>query len=138
MNYLLTLVFVLILQCESMAQNDHIPYAQLESLKSRSRSQKIAGFAVLGAGAIITVAGVVKSNTDSYIRSLEDVKNKQATTAIIIGSIVTLASVPLFALSYSNSKKANSIEFKNQAVSYLRFNKGSVISQPAIALKISF
>jgi len=99
-----------------------------EDYLKKSKSQKIAGFIFLGAGAII-FASLSGGNTDFDTLG----------ALVVLGGISTLASIPLFIASGRNKRKAR------DASASLNFEKIQTIQQvgmsfhssPAISIKLN-
>ena len=97
-----------------------------EEYLKKSKTQKIVGFVLLGAGAIafISVSG---GNTDFETLG----------AVVVAGAVSALASIPFFIASGRNKRKANnaSLSFKFQKDPIIRPAE-SLHSFPAISLKL--
>ena len=98
-----------------------------EEYLKKSKTQKIVGFVLLGAGAIafISVSG---GNTDFGTLG----------ALVMAGAVSALASIPFFIASGRNKRKANnaSLSFKFEKNQTIQPAKISLHSFPAISLKL--
>ena len=83
-----------------------------EEYLKKSKTQKIVGFVFLGAGAL-TLISVSGGNTDFNTLG----------TVVVVGGLLTVASIPLFIASGRNKRKA-----KNASVSF-NFEKNKSLQQ---------
>lgn len=99
-----------------------------EAYLKKSKTQKMLGFISLGAGAI-TLISVSGGNTDFNTLGV----------AVVAGSVITLASIPLFIAAARNKRKAKDaqITFKLQNSKTIEGMYMNSRPYPAIALRMS-
>lgn len=129
MKKITVFTMLLILATASFCQEkEPKPLLTRAAYLKKSKTQKILGFVFLGAGAI-TIASVSGGNTD--FNTLGPV--------VVLGAVVTLASIPLFIASGRNKRKAGegSIAFKFEKIQILQESALSSHSVPALSFKLS-
>ena len=99
-----------------------------EEYLKKSKTQKILGFVFLGAGAI-TLISVSGGNTDFNTLG----------TVVVVGGLLTVASIPLFIASRRNKRKAKnaSVSFNFEKIQYIQQSQLSFHTIPAITLKLN-
>ncbi len=99
-----------------------------EEYLKKSKTQKIVGFVFLGAGAI-TLISVSGGNTDFNTLG----------TVVVVGGLLTVASIPLFIASGRNKRKAKnaSVSFNFEKYQSIQQSQLSFHSFPAISLKLN-
>lgn len=99
-----------------------------EEYLKKSKTQKILGFVFLGAGAI-TIISVCGGNTDFNTLG----------TVVVLGGLLTVASIPLFIASGRNKRKAKnaSISFNIEKFQFIHQSQLSFHSIPAISIKLN-
>ena len=104
-----------------------VPMTKADYLK-KSKTQKVQAFVFLGAGAT-TLAIISKGNT-----SLNSVG-----ALLVVGSVLTLGSIPLFIASAKNKRKAMnaSAYFKMEEAQQLQGSSFTTKPVPSLTLKIS-
>jgi hypothetical protein len=97
----------------------------------KSKTQKIIGWCLLGAGSIIWTAGISQAANGSNDDDGGD-------TALGIGTAMGIGGVTFLILGGINKKKAMSLSFQQQHVPYLQ--KNSLVHQkiPALSMRLNF
>ena len=122
-------IMLLILSATSFCQQTQpsTPLTREDYLK-KSKTQKIVGFIFLGAGAIsfISVSG---GNTDFNTLG----------TVVVLGGVLTLASIPLFIASGRNKRKARnaSVSFNFDKIKSFQQTQLSFQNIPTLSLKLN-
>ena len=101
-----------------------------QDLLKKSKHQKITAFCLAGGGIVVWLAGASK-----YMNQ-EDNIDGGGETAMAIGSIAALASIPMFIIASKTKRKAASISFKNEPAVQVQKSSFVYKSIPAITLKL--
>ena len=108
----------------------------------KSRNQRTTGFILLGAGAILTITGVVMVNNgnDDILNPGNWVDTGAGAGIATIGILSTATSIPFFIMSASNNKKAKKM---SAGVSFEKLMNNKVrVSYPeyfpAVTARLSF
>ena len=129
MKKIIVFALLLILSTTSFSQQTQptAPLTRADYLK-KSKTQKIVGFVFLGVGAI-TFISVSGGNTDFGTLG----------AVVVLGTIVTLASIPLFIASGRNKRKARnaSLGFKFEKNQMIQQSAISFSSLPALSFKLN-
>lgn len=104
-----------------------------ENYLQKSKNQRTVGWVLLGAGAAVGTVGIIVTNeADSFFE--DSGKIDTGLTLFAVGAASTLASIPLFIIAGSNSRKAASLSLESQR--FIIPGQGLSGIQPALSLKI--
>ena len=104
-----------------------------EDYLKKSKTQRIIAFSLLGGGAITWLAGASKNMNQN------DNIDGGGETAMVVGVIAVVTSIPFFIMASKNKKKAKmatSISLINQRI-YFRQNR-SYAAVPSLSVKFHF
>lgn len=108
-----------------------------EMYLQRSRTQRTVGWAMLGGGVLLTVAGgAIFANNFELFKSANDDKAAAGGVMMLAGIGCTLGSIPLFISSAHNARKAAAISFKPQQLLLPVKNDLVSTAQPAIHITV--
>jgi hypothetical protein len=134
-----TFIFPVLLLFTVNAFSQAIPSNEFskEYYLQKSKSQKSTGWILLGGGAALAIIGLIgfSSTFDIWDSSSE---SDSYGYLMLGGSVISLASIPMFISSGKNNRKAATISLNNQSI--LVPKQGSLVqnSQPSLSLKITF
>jgi hypothetical protein len=97
----------------------------------KSKTQKIIGWCLLGAGSIIWTAGISQAANGSN-------DDDGGNTALAVGTAMGIGGVTFLILGGINKKKAMSLSLQQQHLPYLQ--KNSIVHQkiPALSVRLNF
>ena len=134
----LALVFLVFISCSVMAQKQqkNNVIEDKASYLEKSRSNKTLGWVLLGAGAAMTVAGVIGVNDNGVLSSSSDTYYVLSTAGILS----MLGSIPAFIISSNQANKAAglSILLKNESKINVHSTHLTTNYFPAVGIKYSF
>ncbi len=121
-------LILLIFSTTSFCQTEPSKPLTREEYLKKSKTQKIVGFVFLGAGAI-TLISVSGGNTDFNTLG----------TLVVLGGLLTVASIPLFIASGRNKRKAQhaAVSFNFEKTQYIQRSQLNFHAIPAISIKLN-
>jgi len=125
----ISIIFLLVISIASFSQQKTTsPTLTKQDYLKKSKSQKTAGWILLGGGAaLLTYAATGDISLDGL------------STIVVLGGVATLASIPFLISSAKNKKKASAatVLFKMETAPQLRKYGFTNRSVPSLSLKIS-
>ena len=112
-------------------QTNPAPALTKQDYLKKSKTQKFVAAGLLVGGFITGLVGVNKNMNQ------EDNIDGGGETAMVIGGLACLASIPVFIIASKNKKKAMSMSFYNQPLPQMQKNSLVYRAIPSIKLKIS-
>lgn len=110
-------------------QNNPSPTLTKQDYGRKSKHQKTIAVCLAGGGIVLWLAGASK-----YMNQ-EDNIDGGGETAMAIGSIAALASIPMFIIASKNKRKAASISFKNEPSFQIQKKSFVYRAIPSLTLK---
>ena len=135
-------LILLILTLSVNAQNSTATSADTKNaLMQKAKSKSIAGWVLLGGGAVFTITGsVIMVDAIGGALDHNDYNSKMNRGSIlaVIGLAAMGGSIPLLISAHRNRKKAMALTITNKATPTLQRGMWSYQSYPALSLKINF
>ncbi|MBN8698536.1 MAG: hypothetical protein J0L54_02920 [Chitinophagales bacterium] len=100
----------------------------------KSKNQKIAAWALLGGGAVVSVIGLTQVNVAGSDNA--PVNNTPGLILLVSGLTASLTSIPFFISSQKN--KAMSLQLETQSFLRLKSSGLNTALYPAVSLKVTF
>ena len=124
-------IMLLILATSTFSQqtNPSTTLTKQDYLK-KSKHQKNTAFCLAGGGIVVWLAGVSK-----YMNQNDDIDGG-GETAMAIGSIAALASIPMFIIASKSKRKAASVSINNEKIQTLQKGSFAYKFVPAVRLTI--
>lgn len=129
MKIVISLLLCIIIHYTSFAQNNLSEELTKEEYLHNSKVNKIAGYSFLGAGVILMITGGI----------IEKVKQPELFAGFgyeVIGLTSALISIPLFAGSSKNKRKAMLVTLNTQKTAMFKQSVALQYIQPNITFKI--
>lgn len=143
---LFSIVLILVLNSVSFCQQTNpSPINTKEDYLKKSKSQKTAAWIVLGAGVVLTSAGMavaLNNATEDLIGLLylEQPNSSNYGGALILSGLATMAgSIPLFIASSKNKKRANAVSASFKMETRSTVQQGAIVRAafPSLSIKLN-
>jgi hypothetical protein len=135
-------LILLILTLSVYAQNSTATTADTRNaLLQKAKNKSIAGWVLLGGGAVFTITGsviMVDAIGGAFDHNDYNSKMNRGTILAVIGVAAMGGSIPLLISAHQNRKKAMALVITNKAIPTLQRGWWSYQSYPALSLKINF
>jgi hypothetical protein len=127
MKKAILLAILLVISAATFSQQiKSSPTLTKQDYLQKSKNQKTAAWVLLGGGiAMFAIAAPGNVSFDAL------------GVLVVVGTVATLSSIPLFIASHRNKKKSMSLSFKNETAPQIQKSSFVYRSVPSLTLKIS-